>query len=209
MLTSAAIKSEIAHTAVAEGADEMSYLSNPKAWSRTRKYKNSNDEVIRDYHARGTEYAARVTEKQGCIVSMIILSHDALAVLHERDVHVPGRPWSFSSGATGEAHNLKPQELVFGIAEQQENPAMCLLITPALYFARTGDLWPAPLQARHLLPSWINMLAAGVYQTDGRPYADIKSALLDRGFIESDVLSATHQESLEIGAIVTDDVSYG
>jgi hypothetical protein len=191
--------SHIPHVEDPSVDNALSTLAKPEAWIRLRRFRE-NDMIVRDYAAIGTTIAARVRSQHGVITDIAIMPYQTLEDLYLDEIYSPGRPWN-QAGASDNTKNLKPQEFVFGMSTHQPESEKCVLITPATYFERTGNLWPTLLNIQKLLPSQLEHKTPGTYQIKGEDFEAIKDLLIHAGFIEADPLSFYHQESIELEEI--------
>lgn len=205
MSTSMRIKNELAHTASTNVQDDMVRLQDPKAWKRVQKFRDAEGLTIRDYFAAGTDVTARVRERGGKIIDVALMTMESINKIRHRDSFVKGRLWDVGQTEDTSRATLRASEFAFGMAKTQDAAAPCLMITPVVYFRRTGQAWEQDHTIEHLLPSWLKKKSPGVYETDGRDYESIAEELIDCGLIELDALSDYHEDQVLLKLSVSHD----
>lgn len=168
-------------------------LSSPDAWTRLRKFK-AGDIVFSDFSAKNGIFVARVKEVNNSIESVLFVSHSQLHGIHIDETSRQGRPW-VDGGK--KLDDQRPFEFAFGVANNQNNTNMHLMITPASYFLKHGELWSGSHLDPALIPAWLNQVTNGIFKSELSDINEIKQNLIELGFIETDRLSEHHAELIE------------
>lgn len=165
-------------------------ISSPDAWTRIRKFK-AGDIEFSDFAAKNGTFVARVKEVNHSIESVLFISQAQLHEIHMEETSRPGRPWVDGGSNLDNQHAF---EYAFGLASNQPDSNVQLLITPASYFLKHGELWSGSHVDQSLIPAWLNQVTNGIFKSDLSDINEIKTTLLELGFIETDTLSNHHTE---------------
>lgn len=178
-------------------------LQNPQNWIRLRRF-TTDGLNYHDYAALNSDLSARIRTENGKIKDIALMPHTVLHDIYLQEVYTSGRPWN-AQGQTTLTTDLKSHEFIFGIAPDQKEQTTCVLITPAIYFERTGKLWEGSVDLSNQLPNSIKNVAYGTYESTTLTFSEIKQELIKRGFIEADPLSLYHSDILEMAQIQTNE----
>lgn len=187
MSSTAEAKKSLALAAI---SNDQIDLSSPDTWIRIRKFKSDNI-VFRDFEAKNGIFVARVKEINGAIESVLFMSHTQLSDMHSIETSKSGRPW-VDGGSNLDIQ--EPHEFAFGVAANQLDNNLHLMITPASYFVTHGELWPSEQIDSKLIPAWLNQVTNGIFKSNITDIQELKNKLVDLGFIETDSLSDYHAE---------------